>query len=265
MDESQDAVGQVAFLARSETRVRLLERLRETGPSTQRELGAHLEASRSTVTRSLSALEERGWIERSAGAYRLTAAGDVVTDEFLSLLESIRTTDELSAFLDWFPYAEFSLDVSHLRDAEMTSAGPPDPYAPARKQTELLERTDRFRGFLPSLDIEGTRVVHEQIMERALEAEIVVSGDAEATIESGEYAELFREQVSTGRLTVSVVEETLPFYLGLADDVVQIGVEDDEGFPRALLETTNESVREWAAAVYERYRDRARTKPVDEF
>lgn len=265
MDDSPDPVEQVAFLARSETRVRLLERLLEAGPSTQRDLRDHLDASRSTVTRSLSALEERGWIEQSQGVYRLTPPGEVVTDEFTSLLESIRTTDELSVFLDWFPYAEYSLDVSRLRGAEITSAGPPDPYAPARKQTELLERVDRFRGFLPSLDIEGTRVVHEQITERGFEAEIVVSESAEATIGSGEYAELFREQVSTGRLTVLVVDDDLPFYLGVAEGVVQIGVEDDEGFPRALLETTDESVREWATDVYERFRDRARVKPVDEF
>jgi len=43
-------------------------------------------------------------------------------------------------------------------------------------------------------------------------------------------------------------------YLGIADGTtVQIGVEDDDGIPRALLETTNESVRAWAESMFSKY------------
>ncbi|WP_123534590.1 helix-turn-helix transcriptional regulator [Halosimplex salinum] len=265
MVDPMEAVDQIAFLARSKARVHVLEQLRDHGPATQRDLRDRLDASRSTVTRSLTALEDRGWIERDDRSYRLSPKGEVVTDEFLSLRDSVRAVDELSPFLQWFPYAEFPLDLSALREADITSAASPDPYAPARKQTELIETEDSFRGFLPSLDIEGTRVVHEQIVNGGFEAEVVVPESVERTIASGEYAELFGEQLATGRLTVFVLDDDVPFYLGLAGDTVQIGVEDDEGFPRALLETTAESIREWATDVYESHRERSRVKPADDF
>ncbi|MFB6139767.1 MAG: helix-turn-helix transcriptional regulator [Halosimplex sp.] len=265
MSESPDPVEQVAFLARSETRVRVLERLHDCGPASQRDLRDRVDASRSTLSRALAALEERGWVEQSGGAYELTPKGGVVAEEFLGLLESIRAVDRLSTFLEWFPYAEFDVDVARFREADVTTASPSDPYAPAREQTQLIDQVERFRGFLPSLDIEGTRVVHDRITEGSFEAEIVLSADAEATVESGEFADLFREQVATGRLTVHVVDGELPFYLGLADGLAQVGVEDDEGFPRALLETTDPAVVDWATDVYDSYRDRARVKRLEDF
>lgn len=47
------------------------------------------------------------------------------------------------------------------------------------------------------------------------------------------------------------------FDLGLCDDCVQIGVEDANGMPRALVETGADEVREWAQQTYERYLERS--------
>jgi len=266
MAEETDPVEQISFLARSESRVRALERLLESGPTTQRELRTHLDASRSTIARTLSALERRSWIEADDGAYRLTPVGTIVAREFGELVDALRTTDELSTFLEWFPYAEFDLELRALRDATITTSTSSDPYAPGRTQTELLRSATRFRGFLPAIDLEGSEVVHEQITERDFAAEIVVSAEVGETITTEEFADLFREQLATGQLTVLVCDGDLPFYLGLADDErVQIGVEDDEGFPRALLDTDTTAVREWAESVYDEYRAAARPKPIDEF
>lgn len=266
MADEATPIDQISFLARSESRVRALERLLEAGPATQRELRTHLDASRSTIARTLSALERRGWIETADGAYRLTPVGTIVAEEFGDLVDALRATDELSTFLQWFPYAEFDIDLAALRDATITTSTSSDPYAPGRTQTELLRTANRFRGFLPAIDLEGSEAVHEQITERDFAAEIVVSTAVGETIETGEYADLFREQIGTGRLTVLVHDGDLPFYLGLADDGrVQIGVEDDEGFPRALLDAEAAPVGEWAEGVYDEYRAAARPKSLDEF
>ncbi|WP_256391870.1 helix-turn-helix transcriptional regulator [Natronoarchaeum rubrum] len=266
MVDEGDPIEQISFLARSESRVRALERLLASGPATQRELRTHLDASRSTIARTLTGLEQRGWIESVGGAYRLTPAGTIVAEEFGNMVDALRLTDEQSTFLRWFPYAEFDLDRAALRAATITTSTSSDPYAPGRAQTELLRSTTRFRGFLPAIDLEGSEVVHEQITERDFAAEIVVSAGVDETIETEEYADLFREQLATGQLTVLVYDGDLPFYLGLADDErVQIGVEDDEGFPRALLDTDTTAVREWAESVYDEYRAAAQPKPIDEF
>lgn len=266
MDADDPPLEQISFLARSESRVRILTHLLDAGSATTREFRTHLEASRSTIARSLNSLEERDWIESESGEYRLTGVGKLVAEDFLDLSETIRTTGELSAFLRWFPLSEFELELDQLRDAEITVYSDGDPYAPGRAQNEFVRSTDRFRAFLPAIDLEGTKLAHERIVNGEFDAELVVSEEVEEAVTAGEFARLFREKLETGRFTVLVAEDPLPFYLGLADDGrVQLGVEDDDGFPRALLESSSESILGWAERLYEDYRAEARPKPVEAF
>lgn len=259
------AIDQVAFLARSESRVRVLERLSEVQPRTRREIRECVDASRSTVTRTLTALEERDWVEHGEDGYQLTASGEIITERMLRLVTSVEVTEDLSSFLRWFPRDEFSIDIDQFAGADVTLSTDSDPYAPGRQQVDLLRRAGRFRGLLPSIDLQGTRVVHEQIVGGAFEAEIVVSSAVNGQITTGEFATLFREQLQTGQLTVFVVDGSLPFHLGLGDESVQVGVEDDDGFPRALLESTSPVIREWGEDVYERCRNRGTEQTIQAF
>jgi predicted transcriptional regulator len=266
MDDDTGPLEKVSFLARSPARVRILEHLLDAGPATQREFGERLETSRSTIARSLGALQEHHWIEENGRTYRLTPVGEVVIGAFLGLLDTVETTDELSEFVRWFPLSDHDLNVQQLRAARVTTRSPGDPYAPARTQTELLRTADRFRGILPSVDLEGTRLVHDQVMNDDLETEIVVSPDVERTITTGEFAELFRTMVRTGRHTVLVADAIPSFYLGIGDEeIVQVGVEDDEGFPRALIESSDPAVLSWAEDVYEETWESARAMSLEAF
>lgn len=265
MPGEADPFEHVAFLSRSETRVRLLALLGDEGPMTRRDLRDELDTSQSTVVRSVQALDRRGWVENDDGAVRVTATGEVIVDAFTDLLDAVDDTTDLEAFLRWFPHREFDLDLTQLHGATVTKSSPGDPYAPARTQTELVRTASRFRGFLPSIDLEGTRVVHGRITAGELDAEVIVGPDVEETIRNGAYAPLFREKLETGRLSVLLADAELPFYLGLSGDgVVQIGVEND-GIPRALLETDGEPVLSWAEDVYREYRERASERSADDF
>jgi predicted transcriptional regulator len=262
----QATIDSISFLTRSEARVRLLERLLDEGPATQRDLRVDLDTSRSTVTRALGAFEDRGWVQNSGDTYRLTPVGQQVIEATRNLAETVEAAEELAPFLRWFPTEEFDLDVTALSDARVVTPSEGDPYTPARAQVERIRDADRFCAVFPSVDIEGTRLAHEQITNDALEAELIVSPSVKETITSGEFAPLFREQLATGRMTVLEMPSEPPFFLGIADgDTVQIGVEDDEGFPRALLEATDERVREWAEDLYETYRAEATVLPVEAF
>lgn len=263
-DDDPEPLDQVRFLARADSRVRIVEQLL-AAPASQRELRTRLDSSRTTVARALRSLADRGWVEDDGGTYRLTRAGRIVGGEFVGLLETVERTRELEGFLEWFPDDHPAPDFGALSDATVTTTGEGEPYAPARKQSEILTDADRLRILLPSIDLDATRLLVEQV-ERGLEVETVVDPDLEATMATGEFAPLVRRTIETGRSTIHVAETELPFYLGLADDGrVQIGVEDDEGLPRALLETTDAGVRAWAEDVYREYREPAREKPAAEF
>lgn len=265
-DESDPPLDQIRFLSRAESRVRIMQQLAEAGPATQRELRTGLDASRTTVSRSLSSLAEQGWIERSEGAYRLTHAGRAVAAAFSGLLETVAAVDRLEEFLRWFPADVESPPVLEASDVEVTYATDGAPYAPARRQSEIIHDADRLRILLPAIDIDSTRTITEQVTERGLEVETVASPAVAATVEADEFASLIREKIRTGRSTVYVADEPLPFYLGLADDGrVQIGLADEEEIPRALLETTDDGVRAWAERRYREYRDAAEHRPAEAF
>ena len=266
-EERETAFEQMQFLMRGKSRVRIMECLSGSKSATQRDLRTRLDVSRTTVARSLRSLEDRGWVENvEDGAYRLTRVGAVIIAEFSGMLDTVQTVEELSEFLRWFPVDEFAPDFLNLSDAEVITSSEGDPYAPAREQTDILRSADRLRIILPAVDLEGTKTLAGQVTEGGLEVETIVSPDVATTIESGKFASLLKEPLTTERATIFTAEYELPFYLGVADDDrVQIGVEDDEGFPRALLETTDEDVREWADGLYRDYRDQATHKPVSDF
>ncbi|MGQ4554457.1 transcriptional regulator FilR1 domain-containing protein [Halobellus sp. GM3] len=262
-DGDTGEIERVRFLARATSRVRVMQYLASFGPATQRELRQHLDGSRTTIARAVRSLCEAGWVDDGDDGYRLTHTGAVVAEEFSSLLETIRRTEELSSFLRWFPADEDVPDFVSADDVEVTTSDTANPYAPAKKQAEILERADDLRILLPSVDPDATETISEEVVGRDFRVETIIANELEPVFESEQFAPLIAEMVETGRSDVLVAPGPLPFYLGLAGDgLVQIGVEDGEGFPRALLETPDEDVRAWAEDVYESYRSEARLKPI---
>lgn len=255
MTAPEGIIDRICFLARADSRVRILESLSESSPVTERALRRQLSASRSTISRGVDSLIEMGWVTEGSDGLELTPTGSLVIEAFLDLAETMSTAEELSPFLEWFPLSEFDLTVEELRDSEITVAADGNPLAPARKQTDLVRTTSRFRGCFPSLDLGGTELVHDRTIEGEFESEIVVSATVAETIHGEQFAPLFDEMLSTGQLTVHVVD-SVPFYLGVgADGLTQIGVEDDDGLPRALLETDGGTVHEWATGLFADYRE----------
>jgi predicted transcriptional regulator len=214
----------------------------------------------------LQSLQDRGWVEKSDGVYRLSRAGGIIAGEFARLLDTVNTVEGLSEFFRWYPTDVDVPDLLDANDVEVTYSTDADPYAPARRQTEILHTAERLRILLPAIDLDSTKTITEQVTQRGLELETVVSPNVESTIESDEFAPLMREKMQTGRSAVFVARESLPFYLGLTDDGrIQVGLADDDGLPRALLETADESISSWAEGVYRDYREQAERKTVEEF
>jgi predicted transcriptional regulator len=267
LEDGEDrAIERVRFLAQATSRVQVMEYLASFEPSTQRELRQHLDGSRTTIARAVRSLRDAGWLTEDEEGHRLTQAGRIVATEFSALLDTVRRTEELAEFLRWFPADENAPDFVEPDDIEVTTSDSANPYAPAKKQAEILGKADDLRILLPSVDPDATETITEQVLTRDFRVETIIAEELEPVFESEPFAPLVSEMIGTGRSRVLVSSTSLPFYLGLADDgLVQIGVEDDESFPRALLETTDEDVRSWAENVYQAYREEARHKPASEF
>jgi len=255
MAPPEDIVEKISFLARAPSRVRILEFLSASAPATERELRGQLSQSRSTISRGVDSLIEAGWVRERPAGLELTPTGALVIEDFLGLAETMATAEELWPFLEWFPLSEFDLAVDDLQTGTVTAAVDGDPYAPAREHTTLIRTADRFRALLPSIGQQAISEAHRRILAGDLEATLIVSPSVETRIRTDQLAPQFEEMFSTGRLTV-LVAESVPLFLGLADGrATQIGVEDDDGMPRALFETEAEAVHEWADALFADYRN----------
>lgn len=257
---------QVLFLVRAKSRVQVVDALSAGESLTQRQLRDRVDASRTTVSRALQSLSDRGWVAETNGAYRLTRAGQHIATALDRLLDTVEAVTELGEFLRWFPSDVSGPDFLAASDVTVTYATDEAPYAPARKQSEILHTADRLRVLLPAVDIESTETLVEQVTERGLDIETTVSPAVESILESEEFAPRVREMIEAGGLSIRVADDDVPFYLGLSDGgTVQIGLASDDGLPRALLETTDEQVYAWAEALYSDVRGRTEPKTLDDF
>jgi len=257
MDNRGDTINKISFLARAESRVRILECLSTAELTTRRELRDEISQSRSTIIRAVDSLVEAGWVREGPEGVRLTPVGAAVIEEFLDLVASVESAEELSPFLERFPLSELEIGTDELQDGTLTVATDGEPLAPVRQHTKRLRTTTEFRAVLPSIGIEPIKRIHERTLAGELDPEFVVPPSVETTIRSAEFAPLFEEMLATGRLTIHLTDSA-SFFLGLVDKgTVQIGVENDDGIPQALFETSNSRVRSWGETFFADTREAA--------
>ena len=248
----------IDFLTRSQNRARILELLDDRECCRRRDCEEHLGISRTTVQRNLDALVEQGWVRENNDGYELNASGQRLYETFSEFADSVETIERLQPFLRWLPPDEFDLDISHLADAEMTVASSNNPYAPVNRHVDALQSADEFRICTSVIGRDAMEQSWRRVVDDGGEGEVVVTASALSSIQQDStYSELFENIRGASALSVSVYDGEIPFYLGLIDDIVQIGVENAEQIPRALVESESQSVREWAERQYSQFRQQA--------
>lgn len=222
----------------------------------KRQLTARLDVSRSTVDRGVRDLETRGLVEYDDGEYAITRFGRTVATGFADLSERVAVAERLEPFLRLVPPA-FDVDLRHLADATLALSKPSDPHGMINVHVERLRETDDHRLLLPVTGLHAYEVGHRTVVDGGARAESVVTpGVADLYRGDTPYAPLYEEMTGSGRYECRVTERPIPFYLGILDDTVQVGV-TKENEPRAILETEDPAVREWAEATYGEFRESA--------
>jgi hypothetical protein len=176
----------------------------------------------------------------------------------LPALSLVDVVERLRPFVRWFPDDELEFDLRALEDATVVAADSSDPYAPVNRHIEAMERADRFRCLLPAVGLPAMTVARDRVVDGGCRQELIYGREIAATVRSQpEYGRLIDEMLEAKSCELYVADRRVEFYLGLFEDGVQLGVENDDGVPRALVETDAEEVREWAERTYDRYRSRA--------
>lgn len=239
----------------------IIESLREESQD-KRELVDSVSSSRSTVNRATRELESMGVVEYGEGEYVVTPLGRTIADGFNQVMESVELRLELEPFLRWIPNNQRDFELQQLADAELFLPEPGDPWAMVNRHVTVLGQTDDIRCVLPLVGLHGHEAAYEQIVEAGARGEIVAQPEVVETMKTNpSYAELTKEMAETGRFQMYQYDGQIPYFVGLLDNIVQIGV-DEDGEPRALVETRDPNAREWAANKIEEYKQQADTVEI---
>lgn len=258
-DENRDALETIAYVARSPSRVCILERFGEEESVPKERLQASVDVVRTTFQRNLQGLRERGLVRKGAqpGTYERTPSGSLVATAIDDALSTVDTAIRLQPVFEHVPRSAIDVDLERLADATLVRATTANPYAPVERHEERIAETDHARVVLPATGADPLEKSREMVSEGAVHEVIVTPAVATALRSDPSLSETFEAMGGQETSSVFVIEEEIPFYLGILDSVVQIGVQDESGLPTAILESTDPQVREWAIDRFESYEARS--------
>jgi predicted transcriptional regulator len=263
MDDARTRSGEpfeaVAFLAGSPNRVAVLDALVTDGPAERDALVEAVGASRVTVARVLDALVDRGWAAREGRAYRVTPVGAVVAAEFESFLDTLSAMERLSLVYPWLP-DDFDVDLRRLRDARVTVPTWSDSVAPVRRAAALCRGLDALRVCASGVASDVIEGIRDAAVRDGARVEVVLTTAALDVVRSdptmrGWIADLLD---ADGRLHAHPGH---PYLVATCDRTAIVGMNDDAGAPRGLVESTDAALRDWVTARIDRCR--AEATPVD--
>lgn len=254
MDEVREAV---EFLARSGNRVETLFQL-QSGRTSRSDLRSATGMSQVTIGRVLSDLEERRWIATVGGDYQLTAVGRLVTDALEELIDAVSAASILGDLAPMMPTETYDFELERLASATVIRPEPIDPNVTLRTAARQVAESDHVRILTQAFSAMVIEVLYDRVLAEEMTAECVFSSPVfEALDATREVSEQLVELVAADGASFHSYEGDIPHIYAVLDDGVGMGIADEEGVPRAILDVSDPVVREWAIETFERYRDEA--------
>lgn len=222
-------------------------------PMERYELVDRVDASKSTVYKGVSQLEDLGLIERTARGLEPTLFGTVAHERYRELAAAA----SFSPLLSLLP-RDGPLDPDVLRGAAAITPTDHDVDRHFTHVERLLREADRVRGFTPIVSPRYVSIFAEQVG-KGLRADLVLETDLVDRIAAADprtlAALLAHENVSLYR-----TDSALPFGLaiGVSGGDEQVLVElRDRSTMTGVITNDSPDCRDWAERVYEEYRTTA--------
>lgn len=270
-----DALADIAYLARSEHRVTVLEAL-STRAVPRRELGERTETSRTTLGRILKEFQDRGWAERTPdGNYAATAAGEHLAAQFGPLVGSVET---LQAFEDVIglvpadelaigPSGEVTIGLHHFSDASVRRPAGNQPLNVSSYLTELVREATTFSALVfVAAPKSMNDAIREGILSDRLTHEGVYAGGLVDHLRDHPEKGPDAEDLDADNLQLYRYREHIPCQLFVFDETVVVENSQVDGIESGTyLETRNEAVRAWALEVIDRYIEESEVVRPEDF
>lgn len=256
MTEPNDiaALDDIAFLARSASRVRVLETL-ASDPHDRAELQAATGIPRATVGRIVTEFETRGWVKDDGRRYSTSPLGSFLVAEFRSLLEGVKTMQKLRGVIEWLPTREFDFSLERFANADITLPQPSNTSAPVERAAELVDEGDEVSilafGSAPSVVEAGWRAT----VHGTQSFEIVFAADTlDDLVDDPDVGTWIRELAGCERGAVLRYDDVVPYNLAVIDGTANFALVDEHGAPSALIESTDQEIYSWTVSTIDAYR-----------
>jgi predicted transcriptional regulator len=215
-------------------------------------------SSRSTVTRALKDLQTVDLVEQANGEYVPTPYGEFIYSQFVSFADVVELGDEIQTLLPHLSLEDLTFDLAHLSDAEITFSSRVKPAAPLERVGELKQGAARSRTLASGKNPVGLESHYDAVVNHGQRFEAVCPPALlNATAADSDQRSMLLELLEYDEVQFYVADDTIPVPLGIVDDVVFFGVENGQGSPLALIETTNSYVQRWAEIEFMTFRDQA--------
>lgn len=243
----------VAYLARSPHRLVMLAAIADE-PRSRSELSELTGVSSSTIRRTIRGFDDRAWIRRLQGRYEVTHLGAFIATSMEELIDRINTERDLREIWDLLPGEEFGFTIDMCSKAVVTLADPDDPYAPLERFESLFNGTETVRFLRPEIALmEPCFEVLRGLIETGAEITFVDRPSCNTYFFST-YPEQSREMLRRENFTILEHEGLPPFGIGTLDDRITIVCyQPDIGAVRAILDSSETSVRAWARSTISSY------------
>lgn len=249
----------LVFLARSPNRAAVLAALSEV-PANRATLRERVDASRVTVGRITTDLEERGWIERDGQGYRVTAAGRAVNEAYQRFVDTVDTTRRLADVFEYLPTERFDFDVVRLGNAEVLVPTPTDPGKHLSRLAAMFEQYETVRLVAHAVE---PRVVTAAAQSGTTIHGVVTPEVVDAIRADPVVLDRAVPMVEAGTLDLRVAErDVVDVQFGIFGRETMVSADDDRGIPHGIIVSEDAAVREWAISTYESFRERSTSLEV---
>ncbi|MEE6209394.1 ArsR family transcriptional regulator [Salarchaeum sp. III] len=253
-------VDAVAFLARSQHRMRVLDVLAD-GAHPREDLLDATGATRVTLSRILGDLEDRSWIvhEYDPDRYALTDLGHLVHEDLTRLLRTVSVGQRLDGVFERLPTDWFGFDPRCLADARLLGSDSADPSAPARAVADAVVDANRVRALVGSFTaLPLYAYAATSYDESAPDATVVYDPSAAAVVaENDDLAHRRRSiEADCDDPVYYRTGASLPCNVDIIDDTVYLSIGNDSGGFQ-VVETDHPAVVSWAREEFTAVRENA--------
>lgn len=246
---------EVSLLTDSPTRVEVLSHVVEGDASDVRDVAAEVDATRRTVSRAFSTLEEADCLQNGSEGYHPTVKGAVLLDAFESFRDRVERMQAVESIVANLRASAVDLTVDELASADVVEASDHSPYAILDRTLQLRRKADHIREIAPSVEKKSVEQLAERIQSgEDVKAEIVIPESAiEAAESHPDYADDHAISADSARVEFHLLSEPVEFFVGIFDDTAAVGTMQD-GRPHALAESDDDAFRTWAVETFEDFR-----------